>query len=79
MMPLITPTVIDPRNFLDLVWQQRPKPLELLFAQLEPAQIHASGVAEPVSHSRRRRDALAFPDPAKAPDDAVSRSVLLYL
>jgi hypothetical protein len=46
--------VINPRNPSNLVRQQRPKPLELFFAQLELAQTHATAVAELESHSRRQ-------------------------
>jgi len=45
---------MNPRNPSNLVRQQRPKPLELLFTQPELAQTHAPAVAEPESHSRRQ-------------------------
>jgi hypothetical protein len=48
------PPVIDPRDASDLVRQRQTKPLELLFAQPELAQIQAPAVAEPESHSRRQ-------------------------
>jgi hypothetical protein len=48
--------VINPSNPSNLVRQQRPKPLELLFTQPQLAQTHAPAVAEPESHSRRQRN-----------------------
>ena len=44
-------TVTDPRNSSNLVGQQRPTPLDLLFAKLELAQIHAPPVDEPELYS----------------------------
>jgi hypothetical protein len=45
--------IVDPRNPANLVWKQRPKPLELLFTQPELAQIRAPAIAEPESLSGR--------------------------